>query len=65
MCLSNCQAASDISISTRPRSDIAIFILGPLRKLQADLSKSEIGGKPNDLEAYIKLQVYLSELKKD
>lgn len=59
-------------------SDSAFFILGPLRKLQADLprvqitvqitqqeSNSEVGGTPNELEAYVKLQNYLSELKKD
>lgn len=59
------------------RSDTVIFILGPLEQLQADMprvqitvqatqqqSKSEIGDNLNDLGADVKLQDYLSRLRK-
>ncbi|CAF9939029.1 hypothetical protein IMSHALPRED_001178 [Imshaugia aleurites] len=62
--------------SSGPRVGIAIFILGSLEKLQADLPHVQFtvevsqqigndatGHDPNDLLAYVKLHNYISELR--
>lgn len=61
---------------SRPRIQLADFILGPLEQLQTDIprlqiavqatqqeSNSEIGDNPNDSEVYVKLHDYMSELR--
>ena len=66
----------DGSLRGKPRVQHAIFILGPLEQLQADLPgvqitvqvtdqqrKSEIGDSPKDWEASVKLQDHRTELR--
>ena len=69
---------NDGDMIARPGDEQAIFILGPVERLQVDVprvqitiqatqhqSNSETEGNDNKAEAYIKLQDYLSELRKD